>query len=199
MLSGYRESWCLTTKSGSYWTISIRNAHKLCNVMIIDWKRRRWALSGLWLRNCLVAVFSQWSCCCVVQIHRDLSLPLVRVVFLSDIQINSQHKDLIIHSFFFSHRLSIYINILMWKHQISTQSEKVKVIWLTKWLKSLSKSSTKHWFSLCPGAGLLCHRSVGALCAAPSRGVRRRHCAGQLPEVWGSSLLWWSARCLLCC
>lgn len=187
MLSGYCESW-------SYWIISIRNAHKLCNVMIIDWKRRHWALSGFWLRNCLVAVFSQWSCCCVVQIHRDLSLSLVRVVFLSDIQINSQHKDLIIHSFFF-HILSININILMWKHQIwLTKCESTRRI-LDWWLKS----STKHWFSLCPGAGLLCHRSVGALCAAPSRGVRRWHCAGQLPEVWGSSLLWWSSRCLLCC
>lgn len=55
------------------------------------------------------------------------------------------------------------------------------------------------WFFPCPGPGLLCHRSVGPLCAASTWGVWRWYRTGQLPEVWGSSLLRWPPRCLLRC
>ena len=56
-----------------------------------------------------------------------------------------------------------------------------------------------HWLLLCPGTGMLCHRSVGPLRPAPPWGVWRRHRAGQLPEVWCSSLLRRSSRRLLRC
>lgn len=54
-------------------------------------------------------------------------------------------------------------------------------------------------FFPCLGPGMLCHRSVGPLCAASSWRVWRRYRSGQFPEIWGSSLLRWSPRCLLCC
>lgn len=49
----------------------------------------------------------------------------------------------------------------------------------------------------CAGLGLLCHRSAGSLCAAAPWWVRGWHCAGQLSEVWGASLLRRPPRCLL--
>lgn len=47
------------------------------------------------------------------------------------------------------------------------------------------------------GLGLLRDRSAGAVHAAPPRRVRCGHCAGELPEVRGSSVLRGSARRLL--